>query len=989
MKPRKQKCFNRMLGLLALILAIMLPLSVNAQTGSRTIRGTVVDENQQPLIGVSVMAVGSSAGVATDLDGNYLLKVPTTVKQITFSYIGYETKTVTITSDHIDVALTPNSTMMEELVVVGYGVQKKNDLTGSISSVSEKDFNQGVISSPEELINGKIAGVQITNSGGSPNSSSTIRVRGGASLNASNDPLIVLDGVPMEVGGSVAGSSNFLSLINPNDIESMTILKDASSTAIYGSRASNGVIIITTKKGTGDGVKVSFQTTNSISNRTKTAEMLSASQFRDVYSRFGTEAQQALVGNYNTNWNDAVFRSAFGTDNNLSVAGRAAKWLPFRVSLGANYQDGILKTDNSRRFTANVNLNPSFFEDHLRVTVSGKATVSRNRFAETGAVWNASAFNPTVPVYDETCILGGYNEAVDNTGGPAQGSIKNPLGMLEQYKSTSNVQRYIGNIDLDYRVHFLPDLRLHATGGYDYSRGKGHIYLSDMSASGYNDGGSDYDYGTQKNYNRLLTIYANYNKDLDAIKSTLDVTAGYDYQYWRYYYPENTQYTVAGDEKSVSSASDERHTLLSYYGRVNYTLMGNYLLTATFRRDGSSRFSKDNRWGTFPSVALAWRVANESFWEPIASVMNDFKIRASYGITGQQDGISNYGYLPNYTIGLSGAQYQFGGTPIYTYRPEAYNPDLKWETTKSWNFGVDFGFLNGRINGSVDYYTRKTEDLLATVPVPAGVNFDKSMLTNVGNVDSKGVEIAINANIIDSKDWTWTVTANATWQDNKITNLTLIENGDSPDTPVRYMESTPIQYFSTGYAPYSYLLYKQIYDETTGKPIEGLYADLNGDGQITDDDRYHTHSPAPDWIFGFSTSLRYQKWTLSTSLRANVGNYVYNGMAANMGAWECTTWCGQQINNLSTSFLETEFQNRQYASDYYLENASFLKMDNIQLSYDFGRIYKSLSLHASAMVQNVFTITKYSGVDPENVSGIDTSSYPRPRTYSLTLGLNF
>jgi iron complex outermembrane receptor protein len=388
-------------------------------------------------------------------------------------------------------------------------------------------------------------------------------------------------------------------------------------------------------------------------------------------------------------------------------------------------------------------------------------------------------------------------------------------------------------------------------------------------------------------------------------------------------------------------------------------------------------------------VALAWRVANESFWEPIASVMNDFKIRASYGITGQQDGISNYGYLPNYTIGLSGAQYQFGGTPIYTYRPEAYNPDLKWETTKSWNFGVDFGFLNGRINGSVDYYTRKTEDLLATVPVPAGVNFDKSMLTNVGNVDSKGVEIAINANIIDSKDWTWTVTANATWQDNKITNLTLIENGDSPDTPVRYMESTPIQYFSTGYAPYSYLLYKQIYDEATGKPIEGLYADLNGDGQITDDDRYHTHSPAPDWIFGFSTSLRYQKWTLSTSLRANVGNYVYNGMAANMGAWECTTWCGQQINNLSTSFLETEFQNRQYASDYYLENASFLKMDNIQLSYDFGRIYKSLSLHASAMVQNVFTITKYSGVDPENVSGIDTSSYPRPRTYSLTLGLNF
>ncbi len=989
MKQRKQKCFNRMTGLLALLLAILLPISVNAQAGSRTIRGTVVDENHEPLIGVSVKAVGATVGVATDIDGNYALKVSDAVKQLVFSYIGYETQTVAATSDHINVELVPNNTLMNEVVVIGYGTQKKNDLTGSISSVSEKDFNQGVISSPEELINGKIAGVQITNSGGSPNSSSTIRVRGGASLNASNDPLIVLDGVPMEVGGSVAGSSNFLSLINPNDIESMTILKDASSTAIYGSRASNGVIIITTKKGSGEGVKVSFQTTNSISNRTKTAEMLSASEFRDVYSRFGTDAQKALVGDYNTNWNDVAFKTAFGTDNNLSVSGRATNWLPFRVSLGANYQDGILKTDNSRRFTANVNLTPSFFEDHLRVTLSGKATVSRNRFAETGAVWNASAYNPTIPVYDDTCILGGYNEAVDNTGGPAQGSIKNPLGMLEQYKSTSNVQRYIGNADIDYRVHFLPDLRFHVTGGYDYSSGKGHVYLSDMSASGYNDGGSNYDYGAQKNYNRLLTIYANYNKDLKDINSTLDVTAGYDYQYWRYFYPAETQYNVAGDVKSTSSASDERHTLLSYYGRVNYTLAGSYLLTATFRRDGSSRFSQDNRWGTFPSVALAWRVANESFWESISPVMNDFKIRASYGITGQQDGISNYGYLPNYTIGLDGAQYQFNGTPIYTYRPEAYNPDLKWETTKSWNFGIDFGFLNNRISGTVDYYTRKTEDLLATVPVPAGVNFDKSMLTNVGNVDSKGVEIAINANIIDSKDWSWTVTANATWQDNKITNLTLIPGADSPDTPVGYMESTPIQYFSTGYRPYSYFLYKQIYDEATGKPIEGLYADLNGDGQITDADRYHSHSPAPDWIFGFSTNLRYKKWTLSTALRANVGNYVYNGMAANMGAWECTTWCGQQINNLSKSFLSTEFQNRQYASDYYLENASFLKMDNIQLSYDFGKIYRSLSLHASAMVQNVFTITKYSGVDPENVSGIDTSSYPRPRTYSLTLGLNF
>jgi iron complex outermembrane receptor protein len=928
--------------------------------------------------------------MATDIDGNYSIKVPNSVHQLVFSYIGYQTATVDITSDKIDVTMTPNATVMNEVVVIGYGTQKKNDLTGSVAAISDKDFNQGVISSPEELINGKVAGVQITNGGGSPNSSSTIRIRGGASLNASNDPLIVLDGVPMEVSGSVAGASNFLSLINPNDIESMTILKDASSTAIYGSRASNGVIIITTKKGSGQGVKVSFQTTNSLSTRTKTADMLTPDQFRAAIATYGTSAQQALIGNYNTDWNDAIYKTAYGTDNNFSISGRASSWLPFRVSLGANYQDGILKTDNNRRFTANVNLTPSFFDDHLRVTLSGKATASHSRFANTSAVWNAAAFNPTVEVYNPDCILGGYNEAIDNTGGPAQGSIKNPLGMLEQYKSTSNVQRYIGNIDLDYRLHWLPELRIHATGGYDYSRGKGHIYLSDTSASGYSSGGNDYDYGPQKNYNRLLTIYANYNRDFKSLlNSTLDITAGYDYQYWRYYYPVVTKYNVAGEVTSTSSASDERHTLLSYYGRINYTLNGSYLLTATFRRDGSSRFAKDNRWGTFPSVALAWRIANEEFWQPITPVMNDLKLRVSYGITGQQDGIANYAYLPNYTISLDGAQYQFGGVPIYTYRPDAYNPDLKWETTKSWNFGVDFGFLNNRIRGSVDYYTRKTEDLLATVPMPAGVNFDKTMLTNVGNVDSHGVEIALNANIIDNRDWTWSVAANATWQDNKITNLTLVPDAESPDTPVRYIESTGIQYFSTGYKPYSYMLYKQIYDEATGKPIQGLYADLNGDGVITDEDRYHSHSPAPDWILGLNTSLRYKKWTLSTALRANIGNYVYNGMAANMGAWECTTWCGQQINNLSASFLETNFTTRQYASDYYLENASFVKMDNIQLSYEFGRIYKSLNLRASAMVQNVFTITKYSGVDPENASGIDNSVYPRPRMYSLTLGLNF
>lgn len=983
------------------LLAIGLPLAAAAQN-ARTVSGTVSDEIGEPLIGASVTVPGHQGGVTTDIDGNYRIAIPAGATKIAFSYVGYNPKEVEITSDVINVSLVPSSEALQEMVVIGYGTQKKEDLTGSVSTISEKDFNQGVISSPEELINGKIAGVQITSGGGSPNSGSTIRVRGGASLNASNDPLIVLDGVPMEVGGGVEGAGNFLSLINPNDIETMTILKDASSTAIYGSRASNGVIIITTKKGSGDGVKVSFSTTNSVSNVAKTSPKMTTAQFREAVEMFGTDAQKALVGTADTDWNDVIFHNAFGTDNSLAVSGRAAKWLPFRVALGAMYQEGVLKTDWSNRYTANINLNPSFFNDHLRINISGKGTYAHNRYANTGAIWNAAAYDPTQPVYgtldangnqilfeDGTPIFGGYHEVIDGAGHPGQGAIANPLGMLELNNNRSKVWRFVGNIDVDYRLHPLPELRFHVTGGYDYSHGERTVDVNKNSFIGFNSGGYHYTQGPQKNYNKLLTAYANYNKTFDAINSTVDATVGYDYQYWRNDYPAYPTFNDKGEQTNMTSPYDSRHSLISYYGRLNYSYDSRYLLTATFRRDGSSRFAKDKRWGTFPSVALAWRVAGESFFENIRTVMNDLKIRASYGVTGQQDGISDYAYIPSYTISQDGAYYWFNGQWIPTYRPQAYNSNLKWETTKSWNFGVDFGFLNNRISGSVDFYTRKTEDLLATVPVPAGINFDKAMLMNVGNVSSKGVEIALNANIIDTRDWQWTATFNATWLENKITNLNLVPGTDDSDTFIGYMESTPIQVYKSGYTPRTYKLYKQVYDQETGRPIEGLYADLNGDGIINEDDKYYGHSPSPDWIFGLSTSLRWKKWTLSTALRAQVGNYVYNGSAANMGAWECTTWSAGGLNNLSASFLDTNFRYRQYPTDHYLENASFLKMDNLQLSYNFGRIYKSLDLHVSAMVQNVFTITKYSGIDPENAWGIDNSSYPRPRTYSLTVGLNF
>lgn len=976
--------------LLRLLLSILLiPVSAYAQN-QKTVTGTVIDETGEPLIGATVKVVGKSIGAITDFDGHYSLTVPADTKQLSFSYVGYKDYIADITSNVINVTMKPNSKVLDEVVVIGYGVRKKDDLTGSVSSVGEKDFNKGVISSPEELVNGKIAGVQIVNGGGSPTSGATIRVRGGASLNASNDPLIVIDGVPMEVGGSVSGSGNFLSLINPNDIESMTILKDASSTAIYGSRASNGVIIITTKKGKGDGIKISFQTTNSVSTKTKTSDMLSTDEFIGIVNELGTEHQKSLLGDTRTDWNDQIFQTAFGTDNNLSISGRATSWLPFRVSAGAYSQDGILKTDNVKRFTGNMNLTPSFFNDELRFQFGLKATYSKNRFADTDAIWGGATLNPTIPVYSGNDAFGGYNEAVDANGVPVTGALANAVGRLNQYKSTSDVYRVIGNVDVDWNIRWVKGLRLHATGGYDWSKGEGHVVVPKEAFSFYTTGGRDYIYGPQKNYNRLLTLYANYNRDFDAIDSNIDATFGYDYQYWKYATPFYAELNTEGVQQSTTAATDQRHSLISYYGRLNYTLMKRYLLTATVRRDGSSRFAKDNRWGTFPSVALAWRVSQENFFEPLRGIVNDFKLRASYGVTGQQDGIGNYGYIPVYTAGLDGAQYQFGGKPVYTYRPEAYNPDLKWETTKSWNYGFDLSLLNNRFTLSADYYTRKTENLLATVPVPAGTNFDKAMLENVGNVDSKGLELAVTAHVVDTKDWSWNVTANAAWQRVRIKNLTLTPGAPSPDTEVGpWIDSYQMQVFSTDYAPYSFYLYKQLYDQETGRPIEGMYADLDGDGQITTKDRYHHHSPAPDWILGFSTSLSYKKWTLSTSMRANIGGYIFNGMAMNTGAWETMSYNDYQLNNLNRSFLDTRFQRRQYLSDYYLENASFLKMDNLQLAYDFGKVYKSLNLHVSAMLQNVFTITKYKGVDPESMNGVDTAIYPRPRTFSVTVGLNF
>ena len=978
-------------SLLLVALFVIGCLQLMAQT--RTIKGEVTDaQNGEALIGATVMVEGEKGGTVTDFDGNFSLQVSSSAKKIKVSYIGYIDKVLSI-SDNMKVKLESDSKALADVVVIGYGTARKSDLTGSVATVKSKDFNKGLVSSPEQLINGKVSGVQIMSNSGSASAGSTIRVRGGASLNASNDPLIVLDGVPLEQGGISGNSSNFLSMINPSDIESMTVLKDASSTAIYGSRASNGVIIITTKKGQQGAVKVNFNTTNSMQTRAQMVDMLSRDEFVNVINQYGTDNQKSLLGTANTDWNDEVYRTAFGTDNNLSVSGSIDKWLPFRVSVGYYNQSGLVRKDNVERWTGNVVLTPSFFQDHLKLTINAKGTLNNNSFNNGGAVWAAATFNPTIPVYSGNDKYGGYNEALDADGYPVNAGVRNPRGLVDLYDSKSKVSRFIGSMDVDYKVHFLPELKLHATVGADYAKGDGTIHVPVYAAQSYNKdeslGGSDYKYGPQKNENRLLTLYANYAKYFEDIKSNVDLTAGYDYQYWKSTTPLYYTKSAAGTTLSTVKASDYRHVMLSYYGRINYSFDGKYLLTATVRRDASSRFSKNTRWGTFPSVALGWTLTEEP-WLKNQKVLSNLKLRASYGVTGQQEGIGNYNYLPVYTYSVTGAEAFINGQYINTYRPEAYVSDLKWETTTSLNFGLDFGFLDGRIGGAIDFYTRKTKDLLASVPTAAGTNFSKTILTNVGNVDSKGIEISLNATPIQTKDWEWNLSYNFTWQNMKVKNLSLTKGGSQTNVKVGpSIDAYQFQVLSEGYEPYMFYVYHQLYDSKTGKPIEGAYADLNNDGEINESDLYRYHSPAPKYIMGLSTSLRYKQLTLGMSFRANIDNYVYNGMGMSTGAFETVSYNNSQLNNLNTSFLKTGFKTRQYLSDYYVENASFLKLDNLSLSYNVGKINKWASLTVSAMVQNVFTITGYSGTDPEVPNGMDNSFYPRPRTYSVSLGLQF
>lgn len=1028
-----------------LLLPLLLLFSQVAFSQGKVITGKVTDSKDgTPLRGVTVLAKGAETGTETAADGSYQISVNSSVTTLVFSFVGYIPQEETIKGKtQINVSLVLANASLSEVVVIGYGTSKKKDLTGSITSITAKDFDKGAITTPEQLISGKVSGVQITSNGGAPGSGSVIRIRGGASLNASNDPLIVIDGVPVDNSG-IAGVADALSLINPNDIESFNILKDASAAAIYGSKASNGVILITTKRGKTGKAKFTFSTQNSLSVLPKEADVLSPADFRVYVATHGTPAQIALLGHSSTDWQDAIYQNALSTDNNLSVSG-SYKTMPYRISLGYLNQDGILKTGNLQRKSASISLSPKFFDNHLKVDINLKGAINNSRFANEGAIGSAVNFDPTQSIYSGNKRFGGYFEWLDpnSTTGLKKLSPINPLGLLEEQINKSDVKRSIGNIKLDYQFHFLPDLHAIVNFGYDVSKGEGTIFIPDSAASAYKrspdamHGGVKNRY-LQKKTNTLLDAYLNYVKEIKSIKSRIDATVGYSYgkslttninatrssngplyedpishsldvipnggQRWIPYSDYGADGYFMPTGFPTNPYDKPERVLISAFSRVVYTYKDKYILTGTVRRDGSSvfagtqgstLFSSGQNWaGWFPSGAFAWRIKDEDFLKN-SKVLSDLKLRLGYGITGQSDGIGFYSYLASYTASNAQAQYQFGNTYYTMYRPDAYNNHLKWEQTKTYNIGLDYGFLNNRINGSVDFYLKKTSDLLSVVDQPAGTNFGNKIIANIGSMENRGVEFSINTVPIKTKSVEWDFNFNITYNKNKITRLTFVNDPTFPGNLVGGIAGgvgSTIQIYTVGYPKNTFYVYQQIYDNT-GKPIEGLFEDRNRDGIINNNDLYRYKSPDPNVFLGANTNVSWKKWSAGFSTRASIGNYMYNNRFSNTGVQRNILNPLGFLANGSTNVLETNFTGNgdQYLlSDYYVENASFFRMDYLNIGYNAGDVVrKNTNLRIGATVQNVFTITQYKGVDPEVYGGIDNNFYPRPRIISLNLNLDF
>lgn len=1019
-----------------LMVGLLFSVGLNAQT--ITVSGVVSDPSGEPLIGASILAQGTTVGTSTNIDGEYTINVAPDATLVV-SYVGYDTQNVPVDGrTSINVTMQENSVMLNEVVAIGYGTVKKSDATGSVAVIKPDEIEAGLATSVQDMLVGQTPGVVVTQAGG-PEGGGTIRIRGGSSLNASNDPLIVVDGVPLSNAG-MGGLGNSLGMISPENIESMTILKDASATAIYGSRASNGVIIITTKKGKSGKPTVNFAANLYVNTARKTWKVLDANQFRSLLESRGMDAALAATGDANTDWQDEVLRTTVSSDYSLSVGGTAG-WLPYHAEISYTNNNGIIKTSKMDRVTMGFNLSPKFFDNHLSVNANVKGYYIRNNFADAGALSSAISFDPTHPVRSNEPIVSGnsgfqylYNGyyEVHNNGTLNDNAALNPMGLLEQRDNHANVYRSNGNLQLDYSLHFLPDLHLNLNLGYDVMKSNLVDNWAANSATAYKNHehyGGAYNFDQyQFRSNTLLNFYLNYKKEVKLIYSNFDVTAGYD---WQRFYNDghytgangNSGYRVspglntptylgkneAGQQTygvtinestipllgqnfqndGVSPDGDyhwaDRYQLLSFFGRLNYTFKDRYLLTVTVRGDATSRFAKDKRWGVFPAVALGWKINQEAWMQGAAGWLSDLKLRLGWGKTGQQEIGETINYMALYAIASPSVSYPNGTNgwylPVYA---RGYNPDLTWETTTSWNAGLDFGFLNNRITGSIEYYKRKTTDLLAYVAVPAGSSTTNMLNRNIGSLENYGVEFNIAAKPIVTNDFTWTLSYNVGWNHNEITELTTgasqLKTGG-----ISGGNGNTVQIHAEGHPASSFYLFQQVYDES-GAPLEGVYVDQNGDGQIDDSDKIINKSPDPKVTMTFGSQFRYKKWDLGFNIRASIGNYVYNNVLSTKAVYNDLFTYG--LNNVVEN--DYYFEQPRYMSDYYLRNASFVRCDNITLGYTWDNLLNDkLRLRLFGAVQNPFVITKYKGVDPEVFGGIDNSVYPRATTYSLGLVATF
>lgn len=1019
-----------------LMVGLLFSVGLNAQT--ITVSGVVSDPSGEPLIGASILAQGTTVGTSTNIDGEYTINVAPDATLVV-SYVGYDTQNVPVDGrTSINVTMQENSVMLNEVVAIGYGTVKKSDATGSVAVIKPDEIEAGLATSVQDMLVGQTPGVVVTQAGG-PEGGGTIRIRGGSSLNASNDPLIVVDGVPLSNAG-MGGLGNSLGMISPENIESMTILKDASATAIYGSRASNGVIIITTKKGKSGKPTVNFAANLYVNTARKTWKVLDANQFRSLLESRGMDAALAATGDANTDWQDEVLRTTVSSDYSLSVGGTAG-WLPYHAEISYTNNNGIIKTSKMDRVTMGFNLSPKFFDNHLSVNANVKGYYIRNNFADAGALSSAISFDPTHPVRSNEPIVSGnsgfqylYNGyyEVHNNGTLDDNAVLNPMGLLEQRDNHANVYRSNGNLQLDYSLHFLPDLHLNLNLGYDVMKSNLVDNWAANSATAYKNHehyGGAYNFDQyQFRSNTLLNFYLNYKKEVESIYSNFDVTAGYD---WQRFYNDghytgangNSGYRVspglntptylgkneAGQQTygvtinestipllgqnfqndGVSPDGDyhwaDRYQLLSFFGRLNYTFKDRYLLTVTVRGDATSRFAKDKRWGVFPAVALGWKINQEAWMQGAAGWLSDLKLRLGWGKTGQQEIGETINYLALYAFASPSVSYPNGTNgwylPVYA---RGYNPDLTWETTTSWNAGLDFGFFNNRITGSIEYYKRKTTDLLAYVAVPAGSSTTNMLNRNIGSLENYGVEFNIAAKPIVTNDFTWTLSYNVGWNHNEITELTTgasqLKTGG-----ISGGNGNTVQIHAEGHPANSFYLFQQVYDES-GAPLEGVYVDQNGDGQIDDSDKIINKSPDPKVTMTFGSQFRYKKWDLGFNIRASIGNYVYNNVLSTKAVYNDLFTYG--LNNVVEN--DYYFEQPRYMSDYYLRNASFVRCDNITLGYTWDNLLNDkLRLRLFGAVQNPFVITKYKGVDPEVFGGIDNSVYPRATTYSLGLVATF